>query len=284
MVWRSVLRYNRRLYKIDLRSALYSPKEEQLSEMQVGNIAVYYEKSGRGQPLVFIHGLGSSAQDWESQVAVFSKNYQVIAFDLRGHGRSAKPAGPYSMSLFASDTAALLKSLGIDSAHIVGISLGGAVAFQLALDSPALVNSVPSLGGTPEQAKAEIDRRVGIVRQMGMRAMGEALVPNLFPKPEHEALRRSFVERWAANDPQAYIESTLSMLGWDVTDKLDSIHCPVLIIASDQDYMPVAAKEAYLKRMPDAQLVVIPDAHHAVPMEAPEKFNTALSAFLSNNS
>ncbi|MGA7192424.1 MAG: alpha/beta hydrolase [Anaerolineales bacterium] len=170
-----------------------------MPKISINNINLYYEKSGQGAPLLFIHGLGSSTQDWESQVKEFSKNYQVIVFDLRGHGQSDKPAGPYSMALFASDTAGLLNALGIKSAHIVGISLGGAVAFQLAIDSPSLVktltivNSAPSLGGTPEQAKAEIDRRVSIVKQMGMRAMGEALVPNLFPKPEHEVLRRSFV-------------------------------------------------------------------------------------------
>ena len=261
-----------------------------MPKIKVNDINLYYEKSGQGEPLLFIHGLGSSTEDWGPQVKEFSKNYQVVAFDLRGHGQSDKPAGPYSMSLFASDTVGILKALGIKSAHIVGISLGGAVAFQLGLDSPSLVktltivNSAPTLGGTPEQAKAEIDRRVGIVKQMGMRAMGEALVPNLFPKPEHEALRRSFIESWGKNDPQAYIESTLSMLGWDVTDKISSIHCPTLILASDQDYTPVASKEAYIKLMPNAQLVVIPDAHHAVPMEAPEKFNATLAQFLNKHS
>ena len=256
----------------------------------INNMNLYYEENGHCQPLLLIHGLGSSTRDWESQVAEFSKNYKVIAFDLRGHGQSDKPAGPYSMALFASDTVGLLKELGIKSTHVAGISLGGAVAFQLALDSPSLVktltivNSAPSLGGTPEQAKAEIDRRVNIVKQVGMRAMGEALVPNLFPKPEHEALRRGFIESWAENDPSAYIESTRSMLGWDVTDKIHSINCPALILTSDQDYTPVASKEAYIKLMPDVQLVVIPDAHHAVPMESPEKFNAALMQFLSKHS
>jgi 3-oxoadipate enol-lactonase len=260
-----------------------------MPKISVNNVNLNYEKQGQGTCLLFIPGLGSNTRDWESQIQEFSKNYQVIALDLRGHGQSDKPAGPYSIPLFASDTAQFLKVLGIDSAHVVGISLGGAAAFQLAIDSPALVktltiiNSAPTLGGTPEQAKAEIDRRVGIVKQMGMRAMGETLVPNLFPKPEHEALRRSFIERWAANDPQAYIEATLSMLGWDVTDKINSIHCPTLILASDQDYAPVAVKEAYIKLMPDAELVVLPDSHHAVPMEAPEKFNAALRQFLSKH-
>ncbi len=257
--------------------------------LYANNLNQYYELSGSGQPLVFIHGLGSSTHDWVNQVPEFSRAYHVLPYDLRGHGRSDKPDGPYHMSLFAADLAGLLDGLGLGAAHIVGISLGGAVAFQFALDDPALVktltivNSGPSLGGTPEQARQEIERRVGIVQQLGMRAMGQALAPALFPKPDQAALRETFVERWAENDPRAYIEATRSMLGWDVTDRLGAIACPTLIIAADQDYTPVAAKEAYVRRIPHAELTVIPDAHHATPLELPGKFNAALMGFLSQN-
>ena len=250
---------------------------------------LYYEVNGEGQPLVFIHGLGSSTRDWEPQVAEFSKDYQVITFDLRGHGRSAKPPGPYQISMFSADLAGLLQALSVASAHVAGISLGGAVAFQFALDHPSmvrtltLVNSAPTLGGTAEQAEAEIARRVGIVQQLGMRAMGQALSPNLFPRPEQAALRESFVERWAENDAAAYVESTRSMLDWDVTARLGAITCPVLVAASDQDYGPLAAKEAYARLMPNARVVVIPDAHHAVPIERPEAFNPVLALFLAEN-
>ncbi len=252
-------------------------------------INLYYEEHGDGQPLVFIHGLGSSTRDWEFQVPEFSRSYRVISFDLRGHGRSDKPAGPYRIPLLAADLAGLLQALHIPSAHLVGISLGGAVAFQFALDYPAMVktlvivNSGPSLGGTPEQARQEIERRVGIVQQLGMRAMGEALSPALFPKPEQAALRETFVARWAENDPLAYIEATRSMLGWNVLDQLGAIGCPTLILTADQDYVPVAAKEAYVGLMPNARLVVIPDAHHAVPLEQPEKFNAAVTDFLARH-
>lgn len=255
----------------------------------VNYIRLYYEVSGRGQPLVFIHGLGSSTRDWDAQTTAFAGDYRVITFDLRGHGQSDKPAGPYTMPLFAADLAGLLASLGIDSAHLVGISLGGGVALQCALDAPGLVrtltivNSGPSLGGSPEHAQQEIDRRVGIVQQHGMRAMGAALGPGLFPQPEHAALRAAFAERWADNDPQAYIAATRALLGWDVTDRLDTLRCPTLIVAADQDYTPVAAKEAYAKRLPDAQLVVIPDSHHALPIERPEAFNSILAAFLAHH-
>jgi 3-oxoadipate enol-lactonase len=260
-----------------------------MSTLLANNIELYYEIAGEGEALVLIHGLGSSTHDWESQTSVFAKKYQVITFDLRGHGQSAKPQGPYTMSLFAADLAGLLAGLSIESAHLVGISLGGAVAFQFALDYPnmvktlTIVNSAPSLGGTPEQQKQEIERRVGIVQQYGMHAMGQSLGPNLFPTPEHAALREAFVEHWAANDPQAYIESTRSMLGWDVTDQLHAIQCPTLIIAADQDYSPVAVKEAYIKLLPNAKLEVIANAHHAVPIECAEEFNAVLMRFLDSS-
>lgn len=257
--------------------------------VQANHIHLYYEEHGSGQPVVFIHGLGASTRDWECQVPEFSTSYRVITFDLRGHGRSDKPAGPYDLQMLAADLADLLDVLGIGSAHIVGHSLGGGVAFQLALDFPALlstlviVNSGPTFGTSREQARQEIERRVGIVQQLGMRAMGEALSPHLFPKPEHATLRDGFVQRWAENDPQAYIEATRSMLGWDVADRIGSIQCPTLVLTADQDYLPVAAKEAYVALMPRAEIVVIADAHHAMPLEQPATFNRALAAFLARH-
>ncbi|MEP7358447.1 MAG: alpha/beta hydrolase [Anaerolineales bacterium] len=250
------------------------------------NVHLYYELHGEGQPLVLIHGLGSSTHDWDAQVAEFSRRYQVITFDLRGHGQSDKPDGPYTISMYAADLAGLLQSLGSGPAHVVGISLGGAVAFQFAVDYPArvktltIVNSAPTMGDQAA-AQQEVERRVGIVQQMGMRAMGQALSPNLFPKPEHAAIREAFVERWAANDPRAYVEATRSMLGWDVVKDLGSIGCPTLVIAAEADYSPVAVKEWYVKLMPNAELVVIADAHHATPIELPQPFNQALAKFLA---
>jgi len=258
-----------------------------MSTISANHINLYYEEHGSGQPLIFIHGLGSSTLDWEFQVPEFSKSYRVITFDLRGHGQSDKPAGPYHISMMAADLAGLFQALSIPSAHLVGISLGGAVAFQFALDYPAsiktltIVNSGPSMGGTPEETQQEIERRVGIVKQLGMRAMGEALSPTLFPNPEQAALRETFVKRWAENDPRAYIEATRSVLGWNVTDKLEKIKCPTLILAADQDYTPVATKEAYVKLIPQARLVVISEAHHATSLEQPKKFNAALREFLN---
>jgi len=257
-----------------------------MSRVQSNNINLFYEVNGKGQPLLFIHGLGSSSRDWELQSAEFSKNYQVITFDLRGHGQSDKPAGPYSLSMFASDAAGLLKSLGVDSAHVVGLSLGGGVAFQLAIDFPAkvktmtIVNSAPELVVRTFKDRIRIWQRFAIVKLLGMRKMGEVLSKRIFPKDQHAPLRATFIDRWAENDPRAYQEAMRAMVGWSVTDKLGSIKCPSLIISADQDYTPVALKEVYTKLIPNAQLVVIADAHHATPVEQPEKFNAVLWDFL----
>lgn len=257
-----------------------------MPKIQSNNINLHYEVSGEGQPLLFIHGLGSSTHDWDLQVKEFSKSYQVITFDLRGHGQSDKPAGPYSLPMFATDTAGLLKSLDVKSAHVVGLSLGGGIAFQLAIDFPSLVKTMVIVNSAPElvvrtfKDRMRVWQRFAIVRLLGMRKMGEVLSKRLFPKDEHESLRTTFVESWAKNDPRAYQDAMRAMVGWSVTDKLDSIKCPALVITADQDYTPVALKEKYTKLMPNAQLVVIHDAHHATPVEQPEEFNTVLMNFL----
>jgi len=236
---------------------------------------------------VFIHGLGSGARDWEYQVPVFCEKYQVVTFDLRGHGQSAKPPGPYSISLFAADTAGLIEGLGLGPAHIVGISLGGMVALQLAVSTPDLVRSLTVVNAGPEfivrtgKERLQVLQRQLIVRLLGMRKMGEVLSKRLFPKPGQEDLRRLFVEHWAENDPRAYRDAMQAIVGWSVADCLDTIQCPTLVIAADQDYTPVAAKEAFVARMPHAELVVIADSRHATPVERPEEFNAALLAFLA---
>jgi pimeloyl-ACP methyl ester carboxylesterase len=256
-----------------------------MPRLKSNHIELYYEVCGAGQPLVFIHGLGASCRDWEAQVQHLCKTHQVITLDLRGHGRSDKPDGPYDVPMFVRDIIGLFDSLHIGPAHIVGWSLGGVIGFQFTLDFPiqvqtlTIINSVPTFGD-PVLFQQEIERRIGIVRQFGMRAMGQALSEILFPKPEHAHLRESFVDRWAENDPRAYIEATRSGQGWSVIDRLSEIHCPTLIISADHDYWPVTDQQAWAKRIPNGRFEVIPDSHHAVVIEHPDKLNAVLSQFL----
>ena len=257
-----------------------------MATQKIGDLQMYYEIIGQGEPVLFIHGLGSSARDWESQVGFFSRHYQVIVLDVRGHGKTDKPPGPYSIPLFAQDVLSLLKTLNLGPVHVVGISMGGMVGFQLAVDAPEIVKSLVVVNSGPEMVvrtfkdQLQVWQRFLIVRLAGMRKMGEVLSGRLFPKPEQENLRTTFIERWAENDPRAYRDSLRAIVGWSVSEHLEKIACPVLVIAADQDYTPVEAKASYLRQLKQGEMVVIDDSRHATPVERPDEFNEVLMGFL----
>ena len=173
-----------------------------MAKIRVGELVFYYEQLGQGEPLLLLHGLGSSTQDWQMQMEPFARQRRVIALDLRGHGRSAKPPGPYSIPMFAGDVSAFMHTLNLPPAHVVGLSLGGMIAFQLTLDTPELVrsltivNSVPKLVPRTLADKWPLWRRAAIVEVMGMRRMGVFLAARLFPKPEQREWREMMAARW----------------------------------------------------------------------------------------
>ncbi len=250
------------------------------------DIDVYYEVHGAGEPVLLLHGLGSSTEDWESQAGHLSRTRQVITSDVRGHGRTSKPRGRYTIHQFAGDAAALLEFLGCGPAHVVGLSMGGCIAFQLTVDRPDLVRSLVIVNSGPEmilrtwKERLAIRMRDVIVRFSGMRKMGDVLAPRLLPGDDRAELRRRFVEHWARNDGRAYLAALHAMIGWSVAARLGEIRCPTLIVASEFDYTPTSAKAAYLQRIAGARLVEIPRAHHAVPIEDPEALNAVLDRFL----
>lgn len=253
---------------------------------RIGDVELYYEVAGRGVPLLFLHGLGSSSRDWKRQVSHFAEYYRVLICDMRGHGRSSKPPGPYSVELFAADTAELAEALDLVPAHVVGLSMGGMVGLQLAADRPALVRSLTVVNSLPEVRVQSLRRRWKFfvrrlfVRLFGMRAVGRVLARRLFPEAAHAEIREEFARRWAKNDKEAYLASIDAIAGWSVAQRLSVITCPTLFITADQDYTSVAEKRAYAAQMPNADVKVIPNARHAVPVERPEAFNEVLEAFL----
>lgn len=258
--------------------------------IHVNGVDLYYETHGAGEPVLLVHGLGSSTLDWEPQIEALAKRFTVVTFDVRGHGRSAKPRERYSVQLFTDDTAALMRALGLGPTHVVGISMGGMIAFQLAVDAPELirtlviVNSGPAMPVRTLAQRFMIGSRIAIVRLRGMRKMGEVLATRLLPKPEHAALRATFVERWASNDARAYLSALKGLVNWSVADRLGQIQCPVLVLTADQDYTPLVLKEAYAAHLQHGELVVIEDARHFMPIERPREFNQALMAFLERHS
>ena len=256
----------------------------------INQINVYYEVAGSGEPLLFIHGLGSSTRDWAPQVEAFSDRFHCVTYDVRGHGRSDKPPGPYSVSHFAADAVGLLDHLELGEAHLIGVSMGGLIAFQMAVDSPARVKSMVIINSGPEismrtfKEKRLMWQRLFLFRLLGMERIGQTLGGRLFPGQDQAEMRAQFVTRWAENDKRAYLEATRACAGWSVMEHITSIETPTMVIASDQDYTPVAAKESYVRQMPNAKLVVIDEARHAVSFAQPEKVNPVIAAFLEKGS
>lgn len=247
---------------------------------------LHYEEYGHGTAVLLIHGLGSSTLDWEYQIPELAARHRVIALDVRGHGRSDKPRERYRIADFASDAAALLEHLGLPRVHLVGISMGGMIGFQLGVDQPHLLHSLTIVNSGPE-VKArkprdylEIARRWTLSRLLSLETIARALARLLFPKPEQAELRRKLEERWPRNDKRAYLASLDAIIGWGVRERLARITCPTLVVSADHDYTPVAQKQAYVDELPNARLLVIEDSRHATPLDQPERFNHSLLAFL----
>jgi len=253
----------------------------------LGDLSTYYETHGEGEPLLLIHDLGSSTEDWEWQVPVLRHAFTVVTYDVRGHGKTGKPAEAYSLSQFSNDAAKLITALALGPMHVVGLGMGGMIALQLVLNYPDLVRSLVIVNSGPEMIPRTLRERLAIARQrmivrtVGMSKMGRTLADRLLPRPDHASHRNAFAARWSRNDPRAYLRALDATIGWSVADRLGDIDCRVLVLAADHDDTPVARHRGYAAQMRDASFVVIPDSHHALPIECSEQFNNALCCFLS---
>ena len=258
---------------------------------RVRDLDVHYEISGPAgvdaDTVLLVHGLGSSTEDWAPQVEALSQQFRVVTYDVRGHGQTSKPNGSYSVPQFAEDAAALIVQLGLGTVHVVGLSMGGMIGFQLAADRPDLVRSLVIVNSGPEmiprtrKEKLAIAQRRLIIRVMGMRAWGKMLAERLLPNAEHAAMREAFATRWARNDRSAYLRALSALVGWTVTERLPGITCPVLVVTADQDYTPVPWKAWYTALMPHASLAVIANSRHMMPIERPAEFHEVLVPFLT---
>lgn len=255
--------------------------------LNVNDITLHYVRTGSGSPVVLLHGLGSSGEDWEYQIGEFSNDYELIVPDFRGHGQTTKPAGPYSIAQFAGDIAALIEGLRLGPVRIVGISLGGMVGFQLVADRPDLVerlivvNALPAFEVIRFSQRVQLAIRKAITRRLSMEKIGGVLSKRLLPNDDMADKRATMVERWARNDKTAYQATFQAILDWDgVADAMATTEVPIAVISSELDYIGIEDKEPYIEAMPTASSLVIEGAHHAVPAEYPRRFNETLRDLL----
>lgn len=255
---------------------------------EVNGIRLRYERWGVGEtPVVFIHGLGSCAEDWFMQFGAFGRQFHSIAVDLRGHGLSDKPEGKYSVPLFASDIALLLAALGAAPAHVVGLSLGGMVAQQLGIAHPHVVRTLVLLNTLPGVWPPTREMvRVGLTRfrpgaTPSMDQIASSVAQSLFPHKDELMLRRITEQRVAANDLSAYRRAALAVASYRPGNALRKISCPVLIVAGDSDRVVPGEYQNRLRTgIQHAEFITVCGGGHACNINYAEDVNTAMLEFL----
>jgi pimeloyl-ACP methyl ester carboxylesterase len=257
----------------------------------VNDIQLYYEAHGQGEPLVLIMGLGGNTHGWDMQIPTFSREFQVVAFDNRGSGRSDKPATRYTMRLFADDTAGLMDALGIGSAHVYGQSMGGFIAQELALSYPQRVRTLilgsTSCGGRQAVAASpEHLALMALLPALRPQEAAEKSLPLLYSAEFIARKRQELIARFLAEAElrpplDAFARQVQATLHHNTYDRLPQIRCPTLIISgSDDKIVPAENSRILAERIPNAELVVLPGAGHGYPVECAEESNAIVLDFL----
>lgn len=246
-----------------------------------------YICQGQGTPVLLLHGLGSSLLDWQPQIEHLAGYCRVYALDLRGHGHSEPLRAPVSMSELAADVADFIRAMAIAPCILVGISMGGMVTFQLLAEQPqlvraaVLVNSAPSFPLDSWKARGQVWLRLALIRCFGLPGLARLLAGKLFPKPEQQALRELLAQRIAGNDHASYLHAMRAIPGWSALPAVRDVATPMLVVAGDRDYTPLAYKQAYVAQLRNAELAVVEDSGHATPLDQPERLNRLLQQFIA---
>jgi 3-oxoadipate enol-lactonase/4-carboxymuconolactone decarboxylase len=259
-----------------------------MPHVRANRVNLHYELTGPPQAAViaFAHSIGATLHMWDAQVAAFSGRYRCLRYDARGHGGSEVIADPATVDDLADDLAGLLDALGIEKAHVVGLSLGGMAGQAFALRHPDRLDRLGLIATSAEMDKAAWQERIAIVKREGYGSFVDVtMCPRWFTPAfaaTHPALIAGFRERMLANDPAGYAACAYAIATLDLLPRIGRIKAPTIIIVGAEDpATPVAMSEQIRSRIPHAEMVVIPNAAHIVAVEQAELVNFYLGAFLA---
>jgi len=264
-------------------------------QAKVNGINLYYEVHGKGAPLVMIMGFGGSSGGWIFQRREFQKYFQVITFDNRGVGRSDKPAGPYSIRMMAEDTVGLMDHLGTPKAHILGVSMGGYIAQELAINHPERVWKLV-LGCTYSRQdetgghSPEYFRGMGLaegcpsdeLRKIPIAKVLSAEFPLAFNSKLYRICTFPFMGIYARLMATRGVAAQFqAIVGHDTRERLQMIQAPTLVITGTRDrIIKPASSEVLAKMIPNARLVKIEGGPHSVFVGMRKRFNREVLDFL----
>jgi len=258
---------------------------------ELGEWRVYYEEHGAGEPVVLVNGLGADHGAWASQTQALEREFRVIVFDNPGVGQTTGPRGPYTTELFADVAAALVRSLGIARPHVVGASMGGLIAQQLAVRHRELVRSLvlhcPWWRADP-YTTALIRSWQSYARAAGMLELARQIwlwvfTPAFFEaRPEDLGLLEEQILESPVQTVDQFCDQAEACVRHEALEALAELDVPALITVGDRDILtPPAHSQAIHERLPGSTLHVWPGMGHAPFWEIPDEFNELNRSFLA---
>ena len=250
---------------------------------------------GGGPWLTLIHHLSGDLSVWDQIAGYFRDNYTVLRYDLRGHGETAAPTesgpglGPLSIKQLSDDLAELLRQLGVPSTHLVGLSVGGMIAQQFAIDHPEQLNTLTIVGApvfTTGQMKPDLDKSAANVRQNGTASIVDETVRSVLTekyRKAHPEVVEHVGEMVARTSVEGFARVAEAIRDFDLREQSKLIKTPTLVVAGEHDLnlSPKQTKEV-ADSILDARFAIL-DAAHLSPVEETQRFTALLETFLREN-
>lgn len=255
--------------------------------IKINGIDTYYSIDGNGYPIVLVHHLAGSTKSWSNQIPYLAKNYRVIAYDLRGHGRTAEPMNRFSMEDLAGDLFLLLRELGIERCAIIGHSLGGMIAPLFTFKHRSIVDALIIVSGSSQALSDDKLSSYSVMREIartqGMEALAEYRRANNQIPPKimrNRSLWEHFKALYRETSVKGYIMASEALATMpNLTSRMEEIDRPMLGVVGDLD--PVFLES--MKMLADSakiSMTVMHSCGHFVIMEEPDEFNDMIASFL----
>ncbi len=254
---------------------------------------LYYEVHGEGEPLLCVHGLAVDTPGWALQVPAFSERHQMVIFDNRDVGQSSYVTGQYEVADMAGDALALADALQLESFHLLGISMGGAIAQEIALAAPERVRTLTlavtfARGGAWGRGLA--DTWSARVREMPMeRHVDELLLMNLSEEFYENTegvkfVRDMMLQNPHPQDPEGFARQLAASSRHDTVDRLSGLSMPVQVIGGEHDILvPIWKSQELAGLIGGAKLTVLPSAPHGLSLERAQEFNDLVLEFIAEH-
>ena len=244
--------------------------------INIGDIKVYYETYGKGEPLLLLHGNSGSIENFTDQIPEFSKHFKVIAIDSRAQGRTTDSEKEITYALMASDVSELIDRLNLGKVNIVGWSDGGNIGLELAFSHPEKVLKVVTFGAnyTHENFLAPPDSAIMLPDDPLIKSSSAMMkrYGTAFERLSPDTTRKVIIQKKLAELMEKYPNFTLA--------QLNTINVPFLIVVGDHDLIKINQTVDLFTNLPKAQLFVVPGTSHIVPVENPELINNEVIKFL----